>query len=667
MNTLTKVADLKPEDLLDIPTPTDVQVSPSQKQVVYTLGLSSKIGEHKTSSLWLAEIGKEYSARQITSGQFHDRKPQWSRDGDYIAFLSDRAKTGKSCAIYVLSLSGGEASPITPAENEQTISNFKWSPNGQFIAYLSADEKTAEKKKRVEEKNDAKVYGEDWQYARLRLVHVQTRILSVLAKGGHHITYLAWSPDSKEIAFMKTKTPQLDSASYFGVDLERLFLESKEPKHISHFPARVGGLIWTRSLVGNQQGDDVLYFLGGYTPTGSGCTSSCVHQLPLSEGHWRRTTGKTSGEACCVDDSNGLVLFQDRDASEVFVKLQYGLTDTVSTLHGDYSCPRENEITSWDAALVEDPTNAHTHAIYATVESSANNPPELYVHSSDGTTLQLSNHSPTIRALSLSTGERFECKASDGTVIESALFKPAGASGPLPTVVFPHGGPYSRSPLCFAPHPWCWAHYLLSAGYCILCPNYRGSAGRDEEFAAYSAGNMGKKDYTDIIDAVNAAIEKGIVDKEKLIVGGWSQGGFLSYLCAVRDDIKWKGAICSAGVTDWDMMVMSGDMPSFEAALSGTAPWTVKSKNNVEGRQGSAVWEMANTKPEDRTPVLILHGEVDERVPLSQAVAFHRGCLEMNWPCEFVAYPREAHTFEERGHHLDMLRRVRTFCDLHLR
>lgn len=178
---------------------------------------------------------------------------------------------------------------------------------------------------------------------------------------------------------------------------------------------------------------------------------------------------------------------------------------------------------------------------------------------------------------------------------------------------------------------------------------------------------MGQKDYTDVIDALKAAVAEKIVDPEKVVVGGWSQGGFLSYLCAVRDDFPFRGAICGAGVTDWDSLCMSSDIPFFEAALTGRAPWAARDKRDTEGRKGSAVWEMAATKPEDRTPVLILHGEEDKRVPLIQAVAFHRGCLEVGWPCEFVTYPREGHMIEERGHHIDVLKRVRAFCDLHLR
>lgn len=74
---------------------------------------------------------------------------------------------------------------------------------------------------------------------------------------------------------------------------------------------------------------------------------------------------------------------------------------------------------------------------------------------------------------------------------------------------------------------------------------------------------------------------------------------------------------------------------------------------------------MQFTKAERRTAVLILHGEEDKRVPVSQAIAFHRCCLALDWPCEVALYPREEHRFVERAHMIDMLKRVRRFCDFH--
>lgn len=151
------------------------------------------------------------------------------------------------------------------------------------------------------------------------------------------------------------------------------------------------------------------------------------------------------------------------------------------------------------------------------------------------------------------------------------------------------------------------------------------------------------------------------------MVAGWSQGGFLSYLSAVRNDFAFKGAICGAGVSDWDTLTLTSDLPWYEAALAGSAPWTApKGSKDVSARNGSPLWHMQSTKPEDRTPLLILHGEEDKRVPVSQAIAFHRGCLALDWPCEMALYPREEHRFVERAHMIDMLKRVTSFCDLHL-
>ena len=112
-------------------------------------------------------------------------------------------------------------------------------------------------------------------------------------------------------------------------------------------------------------------------------------------------------------------------------------------------------------------------------------------------------------------------------------------------------------------------------------------------------------------------------------------------------------------------MTMSSDASSFEAELAGRAPWEAD-HDDVKARHGSAIWHMKDVPAHLRIPLLILHGEEDVRVPITQAIAFHRGCLKYNWPCEFVRYPREGHKFQERNHLIDMLKRVRRFVDMHL-
>ena len=204
-----------------------------------------------------------------------------------------------------------------------------------------------------------------------------------------------------------------------------------------------------------------------------------------------------------------------------------------------------------------------------------------------------------------------------------------------------------------------------------MYPNYRGGSGHGEKFAAYARGAAGTVDYDDVITLTPHCIEQGLIDKERVMIGGWSQGGFLSYLAAVRNGthgLGWsfKAAICGAGVTDWDSMSVSSDMPNFESELGGIAPWCTSSAD-VRNRRGSPLWELAEAGKAGRIPpVLILHGEMDVRIPLTQAWAFRRGCKKWKVPCEMVTYPREGHGFVERKHFLDMYHRVKKFCDLHI-
>ncbi|KAK4920937.1 hypothetical protein LTR28_012828, partial [Elasticomyces elasticus] len=227
-------AMIEPETFLDLEVPTDIKISPSGKRIVYStslaLGAKKAKAENAVSTIWLAETGKERSARQLTSGQFDDTAPQWSVDGGSIAFISDRAKAGKSSAIYVLSLEGGEPYPVTNADNEKDIAGFRWSPDGKSIAFTSPDEKTAERKARDEEKDDVVVYGEDWQYNRLRLLHVSTKTVTTLVRKGAHVASFAWSEDSKSLVYSLWKTPDLNAPGYHGVEVEKVSVVDKSVK-----------------------------------------------------------------------------------------------------------------------------------------------------------------------------------------------------------------------------------------------------------------------------------------------------------------------------------------------------------------------------------------------------------------------------------------------------
>jgi dipeptidyl aminopeptidase/acylaminoacyl peptidase len=122
---------------------------------------------------------------------------------------------------------------------------------------------------------------------------------------------------------------------------------------------------------------------------------------------------------------------------------------------------------------------------------------------------------------------------------------------------------------------------------------------------------------------------------------------------AVTQTDRFKAGIDGAGPTEWGWMAATSDMGTFEAALGGSTPW------DGLGPHRHAELSPLSFARRVTTPLLILHGENDARVPVSQAASFHRALREIGATVEMVIYPREPHGIDERNHQLDLLRRVR--------
>ena len=656
-----------PEALVDLLIPNDVQISPNGKHVIYSCAPLFKAREHTISSLWIADTEKEYSARQLTSELYNDVKPQWCPMGDTeaIAFVSDRAKHGESSAIYIMHLDGGagEAYPVTKAENKKEIEEFKWSPNGQYIAFTSPDENSQEKDSKEKENGGVKVWGEDWEYNRLRCLQVATRDVNTLSFRDAHVREYAWSENSTSIAYALQETPESSSAGYHGVQFERVEMATGKAYSIGQekFPGPLKDLVWHC---------DSLFFLAGVTPN-SGATSSAIYEMSVSEGTWSRFA---FGEKECAV---GLKM----RAGQLKALIQGGLENTIISFTStdsdgsdglvvDWNAP--SEVGSWDVLTFGEADDQKVVVFAGHEHSYRYKDPLLPIDVRSLGTVSpmktLSQHGKILANFDFGFPVPLECvNAKDGTDCDGIIIRPLheGAAGKLlPTIVLVHGGPYIRTTVAFNPCYYYWGPYLVSAGYTVLYPNYRGGSSHGEHYASQARHGMGTTDYSDIISLVKAGISKGFINEQNVAIGGLSQGGFLSYLAVTRSDFQFKAAVCGEGITDWDMLSMTSDAPWYDAELAGSAPWET-SADDTKGRQGSAIWNMKDVKT--KTPILILHGEEDKRVPLSQAVAFHRGCLRWGWPCEFVVYPREGHLFKERNHLIDMLKRVRRFYDLHLR
>ncbi|KAF2773493.1 alpha/beta-hydrolase [Teratosphaeria nubilosa] len=661
------------DQLFDLQIPNSIRISPNTQQILYATSLSHnhKTGEHPKSTIWLGETGKAGSARQLTSGLHNDKDPQWLPDGKSIAFVSDRAKAGEKWAIYVLPLErGGEAYPITDSENERAIGNFAVSPDGKIIAFLSADEKTEAQKKREKDKDDAQVWGEDWEFRRLRLVHIATKTVTTLVSHEAHVADLAWNDEGTHLAYTEVQNPTIEETFKTGSTISIIDVRSKKTAWLANRNIWAGGLLWA--------GLDV-YFLAPVTAD-SVCSSSAAFRIAGALAY--EDKGIDKKEVLYEKYAHGIedcAIYLRKAGVDVLVGVQHGMEDQIRILKGHTLFAKKRAVKGFDGAFTKD----SDEIILAIAQGDTNHPIEVYTTTaSGGAMVKLSNHGHAFAENKFGTCTFLTHPSTDSEVtLESLFLIPESAaissSGnpeqPLPTVVLVHGGPYARTTESFDPLYYNWAPYLLSNNYAVLSPDYRGSSARGETFAAY-AKNSGKYDYEDMVACVTNVIKSGYANPNRLVVAGWSQGGYLSYLSAVRNGThnqgwKFQAAIPGAGVTDWDTMTLSSDVGStFEADLAGHRPWLAATKDATTGRLGSAIWEFgpALRAGVEIPPMLILHGEKDERVPIEQARGMRRALIDAGVPFEHVVYPREPHAIAERRHLVDMAQRVLRWVDRYI-
>ena len=649
------MTELRPEMIADYLVPRELDLSYDGMLVTYAMVPNSKKEGHPTSSLWVASVDGSRPARQFTRGDAEDRKPKWSTDRGQIAFLSDRDKRG-TAQLYLIASDGGEARSLTSITNQKPIEDFAWSPKGGYIAFTSADEPSKEDELHEKERDDGVVYGEKWAYARLRLLSLATGEITSLEKEDLHVSCFTWSPDGSELAYVLQQTPEHESWASETV-IKRIAIEGSEPYTVCRFPSALISLVWSPD-------GKTLLFLAPVDPELQ--APLAVYTVPMQGGEPHRLAPSTLDE-WCVDSLRWPNLAQ-RPTILVLEGLETRLcwldtsTSELTALSPTRLDDRLVSISDW---MVHVTPRGDT--ILAVVKGNCNQPWEIWTGKVTGqaevlTLYQVSIHHAELHGLTFSPQEFFTWHSHDGWNLDGILMLPPNASRdqPLPTIVLIHGGPYRRwsHEIYFYSHRW--GQWLAQAGYAVLMPNTRGGSGHGERFATAVRGDAGGDDYIDVMSALDNAIERGIADPSRLGIGGWSQGGFMS-AWAVTQSNRFKAAIMGAGISDWGMMVMTSRMPYFQRALSGGAPW------EGVGPHHHAQHSPISFSHAVKTPILIIHGQEDTQVPVSQAIGFHRALREQGVPTELVVYPREPHVFIERAHQIDVLKRVRRWFDRWLR
>jgi dipeptidyl aminopeptidase/acylaminoacyl peptidase len=619
--------ELTAELIASLDAPSVVRLSPDGSRVAWVAGPYSRAGEHPERAVWVGWTDGREPARRWTYGGA-DGDPRWSPDGTRLAFLSDRARRGTP-GIHVMPADGGEAAPLVV--RERAVSAFEWSPDGGRIAFTAPDEPGDEDRRRERERDDAVVNGRAAPPDRLHVVEVASGAVTALATGDAHVAAaagLAWSPGGDRIAYVTWPTPSLDDAERGSVHV--VAAAGGEPLTVCQ--GRVSGLGWSAD--------------------GRRLVFTAPHGLTAYSGSTAWSVDPAGGAPEVIgpgpeDRSCGLGVGRPA-ATGAPVLVAEGLEARVEwrdPVSGEAAVLYRGRGVLWAFDVVV----AAGGPVIATVEATPDDLPEVWA-GPPAAPRRVSDHHAPIAGIDLGRWEAFRFAAPDGRELDGVLVRPPDAgTGPLPMVVVPHGGPYWFSGV--GRHVD-YTTLLTAAGIALLLPNYRGGAGRGREFAELAYGDVGGAEFGDVMAAVDAAVERGIADPGRLGIAGVSQGGFLTAWAVTQTD-RFRAGVMIAGVSDWSLMSMTGDLPGFEAALAGGPPWDGPRFLRTDERSPVRHARRA------RTPLLIIHGERDQRVPVGNAIGFERALLDAGVEVELVVYPREGHRFEERAHRTDEYRRVR--------
>lgn len=229
--------------------------------------------------------------------------------------------------------------------------------------------------------------------------------------------------------------------------------------------------------------------------------------------------------------------------------------------------------------------------------------------------------------------------ARDGESIPAFLTLPPGIESldearNLPFVIYPHGGPAARSFLTFDTI----AQFFATRGYGVLQMNFRGSAGYGLKYERAGRRQWGRLMQDDVTDGVNWLTEEGIADPQKIAVFGASYGGYAALMGAVLTPELYQCAVSFAGVTNLPLLVSGAHKDSYVSRLIGD-----RFKDNEELYRYSPLHRAADFE----TPVLLIHGRLDGRVPYNHAKDLNHRLKTEKKTVEFATLPQTGHSLND--------------------
>jgi dipeptidyl aminopeptidase/acylaminoacyl peptidase len=626
------------QDLHRLRSVRDVRISPDGSRVAYVVELSDRRGPPRAEA-WIADVATGAS-RLFLGGAASNLR--WSPDGRRLAAIV-AGRDGTSLAVAAPDGSGFIRLASVLSTNHPLPSlgeGLAWSPDGRRIAFVSAtpgpeppptsDPVVVTRYLYKPTAAEGLTRFNDNRRLHVFVVDLASRVVSPVTRGDAYEHSLAWSPARDEIAFVSNREPDADRV--FNNDLFVAAVDGSALRRLTQTRSAEYTPAWS------PDGASIAY-LGTKRPlTSSETTMEDTHVwLAAADGGAPRELGTPI-------DARQEKLGWSPDGAAVFCTVEqrgsvrlYRLP--VSGAPPELIAPAPGEVGlvgAWSVAR---------NGTLAYALATAGGPAELYVRTSGDTRRLTSLNAKILSERTLAPTEAFSFRSFDGTELEAFLTRPPEISSSVrhPLVVWLHGGPHAQDGATFNLRSQVYSR----EGWATLAVNYRGSTGYGQKLADAIFGDQNGGEAKDVLAAIDAAVARyQWLDGGRVGVGGASYGGQLANWLVTQSD-RFRAAVSLAGIANLVSFNYMAYYHDYLAVEFGAYPH----ENGLLDR----LWERSPIRyvAKVRTPVLLLHGENDNDVPVAEAEQFYIALRDVGVETVMVRYPREGHGLREAAHAVD--------------
>jgi dipeptidyl aminopeptidase/acylaminoacyl peptidase len=611
-------------------------ISPNGKYIAYRVTSTDWAGNGYDSEIWLSHEGQEpIQLTRTLKGS--SGAAGFTPDNKFVSFLADR---GDKTQLFIIPVDGGEAIQIT--KDEDGIGGYEWSPDGKQIVYTKAEPDSKKEKSLKDRYGAFAVEGEEYKLSHLWLLNYRYDSILLaglypcysskdssikntdcykipmakkLTEGNFTVAGFAWHPNGKSVVINKQPNSLINSSQYS--DIAMIDVETKKMEVLVANAANDAFAEWS------PDGSSFIY--------SSSVDDSVTNFFKNSRLFIYDINTKKSREiGTDIDENKSIYAWTTKGIFlGAAVKMKTGLyqMDPITGLSKKIIAPLDNigyiSFTKKEDAI-------------AIIGRNFSGLSEIYTGTIQTNWKKISNLTSQIDNWNIPVNEVIEWKSKDGAMIEGILSKPRNfdATKKYPLLIVIHGGPTGID----RPEPVTTNVYPImqwvEKGALVLRVNYRGSAGYGEKFRSLNVRNLGIGDMWDVVSGVESLNSKGFIDTARMGCMGWSQGGYISAFLTTNSTI-FKAISVGAGISNWITYYVSTDITPFTRQYLKATPWQ---DMDIYSRTSP----MTNINLA-KTPTLIQHGELDRRVPISNAYELYRGLQDRKVPSKLIVYKGFGH------------------------